>query len=372
MNISGLILSGIYSDGLDVLTSHRTVASLPFGGRYRQIDFIMSNMVNSDINDIGVITKYNYQSLLDHLGTFQAWDLNRKRGGLKLIPPFVSSETGSYRGKIEELRAALPYLKSLHSDFVILADTNTICNINLKTVVELHLESGRDVTIVSTQIKQDDLTPSELVFNVSPSGEVQNIFLNYCATAGQYLSDGIYVFNRRFLIAQVEKYAAMGFYHLERDLLQQGFNTKTLSVGIYPFVGKVLKNRTIPEYFRNALSLTDPAVRDVLFNPARPIYTTVRDEVPTYYGPESRVSACVIADGCSIKGTAKNSVISRGVTIEKGATVCNSIIMDGCMVRSGAIIENAILDKNVEVLGSAEICGSPSSPAIVGKGTKAV
>ena len=369
MNAAGIILSGIYSDGLDPVTKHRTVASLPFGGRYRQIDFTLSNMVNSGIVSIGVITKYNYQSLIDHLGSCQDWDLNRRRGGVKIIPPYASGDTGGYRGKTEELRAALPYLKTLRADWVVIADTGTICNIALRPVVEKHAAGGKDITIVASHVLCDEQTVSELVFDAE--GDVPgSIYLNYAARKGQYSSDGIYVLSRELLIEKIEQFASRGDYHFERDLLQQGFNTGAISVGLYPFDGKVLKNRSVPEYLRNSLALTDRSIKDGLFNPERPIYTAVRDEVPSRYGDGCFVAECTVADGCVVNGTVARSVLGRGVTIEEGASVAGSVIMDSCVIRSGAHVENAILDRNVEVCGGCVIQGSPDAPAIVGKGIK--
>ncbi|MBR6426664.1 MAG: glucose-1-phosphate adenylyltransferase subunit GlgD [Clostridia bacterium] len=369
MNTAGIILSGIYSDGLDPITKHRTVASLPFGGRYRQIDFTLSNMVNSGIVSIGIITKYNYQSLIDHLGSCQDWDLNRKRGGVKIIPPYATGDLGGYRGKIEELRAALPYLKTLRADYVVIADTGTICNIALRPVVEKHAASRKDITIVTSYVTCDEQTISELVFDAEDD-EPGSIYLNYAAHTGQYSSDGIYVISRELLIEKIEHFASRGYYHFERDLLQQGFNTGTISVGLYPFDGKVLKNRSVPEYLRNSLALTSRELSAGLFNPARPIYTAVRDEVPSRYGADCSAAECTIADGCVIDGSAFRSVLGRGVTIEKGASVAGSVIMDSCCIRSGAHVENAILDKNVEVCDGCVIQGSPDAPAIVGKGIK--
>ncbi|MBQ7603504.1 MAG: glucose-1-phosphate adenylyltransferase subunit GlgD [Clostridia bacterium] len=369
MSIAGIILSGIYSDELDPITKKRTVASLPFGGRYRQIDFILSNMVNSDIVNVGIITKYNYSSLIDHLGSCQDWDLNRKLGGVKIIPPFASGDIGGYRGKIEELRAALPFLKELKSDYVVLADTDTLCNVALRPVIERHRASGRDLTIVASPVRADETDVSELVFDAE-EGNPSGIYLNYSARNGQFSSDGLYVFGREYLIDRVEYFAARGYYHLERDLIQQGFNTGALSVGLDVFEGIVLKNRTIPAYLKNSLSLTDRKIREGLFRQDRPIYTAVRDEIPTYYGENSEVRDSTIADGCRIYGNIERSVIFRGVNVEKGAVVKNSVVMDSCVIRTGARVENAVLDKNVEICGGITVCGSPDAPAIIGKGMK--
>ena len=329
MKTAAIIFSGIYNDGLDYLTRNRTVASLPFAGRYRQIDFILSDMVNSGIYDIGVITKYNYQSLINHLGSCQDWDLNRKRGGLMLIPPFASGDSGGYRGKIEELRAALPFLEQKNADYVI---------------------------------------PSELVIDSADGCTPDGIYLNYAARKGQYSALGMYVIRRDALIEAVTALSAKGFYHLERDFIQQGFNRGTLTIGMYRFDSLVLKNRTILEYYGNSLMMKDENVRNAIFRPDAPVYTTVRDEVPTFYGADSSVSDCLLADGCRIEGKVENSVLFRGVVIGKNAVVRNSIIMAGSVIHDGAVVENAIIDKEAQVSGLRRITGAPMSPMIIRKG----
>ena len=368
MNMTGLIFSGMYHDGLDDLTRNRTVASLPFGGRYRQIDFVLSNMVNSGIHRIGVMTKYRYQSLMAHLGSCQDWDLNRKRGGLTILPPFASESSGGYRGKIEELRAALPYLRKQIGDYVVLAETDTICSIDFRDVVAHHASSGRDMTVVAIPVPEADVTDSELVFD-SPDGyNVKGIYLNYPAKEGQYASLGMYVIRRELLMEQISALAARGFYHLERDYIQQGFNRGELTLGLYPFAHLAMKNRTILEYYRNSLRLGEERVRNEIFRPEAPIYTTVRDEVPTYYGKDSAVTDCLMADGCRIEGKVDHAVLFRGVVIEKNAVVRNAIIMAGCVVREGAVVENAILDKEATVSALRRIVGAPLSPMILQKG----
>ena len=368
MKTVGLIFSGMYNDGLDNLIRSRTVASLPFGGRYRLIDFILSDMVNSGIMDVGVMTKFNYHSLIEHLGYCQDWDLNRKRGGLALITPYSTGTFGGYRGKIEELRAAVQFLSGQDAEYVVLADTETVYNIDLRPIVKAHAASGKDLTIVTAPVSEDDEGVSELVFD-SPDGiNPESVYLNYDAKKGQYSSIGIYVISRQLLIDLVTSLAAKGFYHLERDLIQQGFNKGTLSIGISVFEGLVLRNRSVAEYFENNLKLKQEWVRDAIFRPEAPIYTTVRDEVSTYYGEYSSASDCLIADGCRILGKVDNSVLFRNVVIEKNAVVRNSVIMSGCVIREGAVIENTIIDKGVSVSEMRRITGAPKCPMIIQKG----
>ena len=169
MDMMGIIFSNIYDNNMGELTRERTSASIPFGGRYRQIDFILSNMANSGIRDIGIITKYNYQSLMDHLGNCDEWDL-KLGDGVRFLPPYATGHTGAYRGKLEALQTALPVLERNDSDYVVLADTTVLCTINFLEVLEKHVESGCDITVVSKAGKCDGVKPQHLAMKLDEIG----------------------------------------------------------------------------------------------------------------------------------------------------------------------------------------------------------
>lgn len=365
--MSGIIFSNIYDDALGDLTAKRTVASLPFGGRYRQIDYVLSNMVNSDITSVGVITKYNYESLMDHLGSCEEWDLNRKTGGLYIIPPFASGKSEVYHGKLEALHTALNFLNSQKSEYVVLSDTITICNIDYRDVLAAHVKSGRDVTVVvSSKINNDISYP--VVFEANDDNSVKTINVNCKANENSFVGLGMFILKREYLIEVVTESVAAGYYHFEKDFLQKFFNSNKLSVNLYEFEDVVLRNRDIASYLKNNIKLIDEEVQKGLYKPSAPIYTKVRDEIPTYYGENSVVNDCIIADGCKINGELKNSVLFRDATIEEGAVVIGSIVMQGSKIKKGAYIENAIIDKNVTITEGKRLLGACTSPVIVKKG----
>lgn len=367
MKMTGIIFSNIYDDTLGELTAKRTVASLPFGGRYRQIDFTLSNMVNSGIRNIGVVTKYNYLSLMDHLGNCQEWDLNNKNGGLYIIPPFASGRSEVYRGKLEALHTAMPFLKAQNADYVILSDTITICNIDYKKVLDAHVKSGKDITVIAT--KPNNYTDDNLlVIDTDESLSAKEIIINYPAKAGALAGMGMFVMDREMLIKEVAEAVAEGFYHFEKDFLQRHFNSGRLSVNVYEFGGKVLRNKNIASFFNNNFALLDEETRNDIFKTNSPIYTKVRDEIPTYYGEGSAVSECLIADGCSIEGEVKESILFRNIKIKKGAKIKKAIIMQGANIGENVYIENAILDKDVTVTDGTRLIGAADSPVIIKKG----
>lgn len=370
MKMTGIIFSNIYDNTLGELTKKRTVASVPFGGRYRQIDFVLSNMVNSNITKIGVITKYHYQSLMDHLGSSSEWDLDRKNGGLYIIPPFADRSTDIYKGKIEALYGALSFLKKAGSEYVVLCDSVVICNIDFEKVLESHIKSGADITAVANKDCEVSKEESKLLLKIDENSMAKDITINCVSDGDDYTGMGMFIMKRETLIDVVEKGVAHGVYHFEKDYLQYEFNQGKLSVNVYKFDGVALKNISVASYFKNNFKLLDYEVRKNIFNPRSPIYTKVRDEAPTYYGESSVTDDCLIADGCKIMGEAENCIIFRDVVIEEGAKVKNSIIMQGSKIGKDSVIENVIIDKDVEVGYGRTLIGAAVSPLIISKGEK--
>lgn len=367
MKMSGIVFSNIYDDTLGELSAKRTVASLPFGGRYRQIDFTLSNMANSNITSIGVITKYNYQSLMDHLGSCEEWDLNRKHGGLYIIPPFSTGRaTEVYHGKLEALHTAMGFLKSQSSEYIVLSDTITICNIDYRKILDCHIKSGKDITVIATT--PANFTDGNMLVLDIDGNNVNKIVVNYPAGEKSLVGMGMYIMDREVLIKEVEEAVASGLYYFEKDFLQKRFNEGTLSVNVCKFEGVVLRNKNISAYFKNNLALLDEKIREDIFRKDAPVYTKVRDEIPTFYGEESEINECIIADGCKLEGTVENSVLFRDVKVRKGAAVKNSIIMQGSVIEEGAFVENAILDKDVKVTAGTKLIGAEESPIIIKKG----
>jgi len=365
--LSGIIFSNIYDGALGDLTAKRTVASLPFGGRYRQIDFVLSNMVNSNITSVGVITKYNYESLMDHLGSCEEWDLNRKNGGLYIIPPFAFGRSDVYHGKLEALHTALNFLKSQNTEYIVLSDTITICNIDYREVLANHIKSGRDITAIASK-PRSGAASYPTVFEVDDDGSAKSITVNGAAGENSLVGIGMFIMKREELIKVVTECVLAGFYHFEKDFLQKYFNEGKITVNIYTFKETVLRNRDIATYLKNNILLTDEEVRGSLFKSSAPVYTKVRDEIPTYYGEGSVVNECIVADGCVISGELEHSVLFRDVKIEEGAKVIGSVVMQGSKIGKNAYIENAIIDKNVTVTEGTRLIGAKNSPVIIKKG----
>ena len=365
MKTLGIVFSNIYDDFFGEMTRNRTVASLPFGGRYRLIDFVLSNMSNSGIYQVGLITKYNYRSLMDHLGSCAEWDLNRKNERLVLLPPFASGNTGVYKGKLEALYSAEQFIEDNKYDYVVMSDCTVLCNIDYKPAIEEHIKSGADITVITTPFSKGK-HPLTVIANKKK--RVTEIELDSEAKEGASIGTGMFIISRKLLSEAISEAHSKGYVHFERDFIQKRFNDNKLTVNMYQFDGVVLRNESISQYLANNLSLTDKKIRDGLFLPERPIYTKVRDEHPTYFGKGASLEHCIVADGCTLNGKAINSVLFRNVVLENNCTVKNSMILQGSIIGAGSKLENVILDMDVVISPETELKGTPEHPVIISKG----
>lgn len=370
MKMIGIIFSNIYDNAMADLTYNRTVASLPFGGRYRQIDFVLSNMVNSGISYIGVITKYNYQSLMDHLGSCEEWDLNSKNGGVFLLPPFVTGQTSVYRGKLEALNVALNFLSKRQEEYVLLSDSTTICNIDYDPILDEHIQSGCDVTVVAHAFREEDKgVQHDLLMKADEKGNVTDMAVNLVGhEQDTMVGMGMFLMKRQHLIDVIKLSVARDQHHFEREFLLRAFHREGLLVHVSRFNGVVLRNDSIAVYYKNNLRLAEEEVRKDLFRSDRPIYTKVRDAIPSFYGEEAQVDDCIIADGCRIEGQVENSVLFRDVKVGKGAVVKNCVIMQGTEIEKDCNIDHVITDKDVTISEGVELKGAEAAPIVIKKG----
>lgn len=366
-DMHGLIFAYDANVRLRELTEQRAVSSIPFGGRYRVIDFMLSNMVNADIKDVGVVMRENYQSLLDHLASGKDWDLSRKRGGLRILPPFgfAGVRGGTYRGKMEALQNVDDYIHRIRQEHVVLASGDIVTNLPLDEIYAHHLKSGCDITAVCTH-NTAGMVEYETFFVTGRKGRVVDVIIGR-SELGAMEALGVYIISKKLLESLVSYCAAHNLHDLERDVLQA--MVEKLNIGTYVFDGYVAKLYTTSAYFARSMDLLNPRVRSELFLKERPIKTKVRDEASTYYGPGSVVKNCVVADGCFIEGEIENCVLSRGVRVEKGARVTNSIIMQDTKICSEALLNFAITDKDVIVNKGRMLMGHANYPISISKGS---
>lgn len=366
-NVLGLVFANMHDTTLGDMTKNRTMGSVMFGGRYRLIDFPLSNMVNSGISEVGVITKSNYQSLLDHLGSAREWDLARKKGGLYILPPFGNVESTLYRGRIEALYGAMSFIKHSRAKYVILSDCDVVTNIDYKPIVAAHIESGADITAVAhTDVYSSDDIKTSTVFNVDADKNVTSVLINPDISGTCTTSLNVFVMSMDFLIETVNDAMARGNVSFERNILQE--KCRELKIKIYEYDNYFSKLNSPESYFKSNMALLEPENARKLFVPKRSIYTKVSDNAPVKYDLDSKVSNSLIADGCIIEGEVENSVLFRGVKVGKGAKVKNCILMQGTVVGDNAELSYLITDKNVSICENHILTSSPQYPMYVGKG----
>ena len=366
MNVMGIIFANDATTG--VLTEKRTLASLPFGGRYRQVDFALSNLTCAGVRHIGIISRHNYQSLMHHIGSGEEWGLELGEGGLEFLTPYAQSKQDIYRGKLDSLNTAMDFLTFGDDDYVVLIDSAVVSNFDLNAVIAAHVASGKDVTVVTKSGICNGGKNIDLALRLDDAGKIVDIACDSKASSNYLASMDVVVASKPWLINMVEQAAAHGESHLDRDLIMGGWKNGTVSVNTYAFEGVALFNESEEEYYVNTLSLLDKEVRADVFGGAHPVWTKVRDRVPCYYGEKVKMENVLVADGCMLEGEVEDSVLFRQVTVEEGAEVENCIILNDCVIGKDAEVKYAILDKNVIVTPGAKLCGTKNNPIIVKKG----
>lgn len=366
MNVMGILFT---NDGnIGDLTNKRTMASLPFGGRYRQADFGLSNFAYAGIRHVGIIARFGYQSLMNHVGDGEEWGLELGEGGLEFLTPYASSVNHSYRGKLESLYSNMDFLEFCDDDYVVMIDSAVLSNVDLNRVLAEHIASGRDITVVTCPGICDGRKVMDFALRLDDRGEIADMMCDYAAPKDYYASMDIYVMSRKVLIREVRALVAKNFYHMDRDLVMGGWRSRKVTVHAYRHQGVVMFNESTQEYFAHSLALTRKEVRDGLFGGVHPIYTKVRSRVPSYYGEDCLLENVVLADGCIVEGSVKNSVLFRQVVISEGSSVENCVIMNDSVVGPGCELKNVILDKNVTVTPGTRLFGTHANPIVIKRG----
>jgi glucose-1-phosphate adenylyltransferase len=356
----------MHDESVQELTSKRTMASIPFGGRYRLIDFALSNMYNSGLTKVGVITKSNYQSLMDHIGSGKEWDLSRKREGLFILPPFGSNQSGVYKGRLEALNGISEFIHRSVGDYVIMTDCDTICNLNYSIPLEFHIKNHADVTVICKKCKADNSGSHGMISYMSDeNGRVNEIIVNPQQGDECNIGLNMWIVNRSFLENSLSEAQSRSLVSWERDILQK--SCENHNIYCWNFDGYAGRINTMFQYFHANMDLLSSDVRRELFFRYGHIYTKVRDEVPAKYGDCSNVSNSLVADGCVIEGEVENSILFRGVTIGKGAKISNSIIMQGTKIGSNVKLNYVIIDKDVFIKDNRILMGFDTYPLYIAK-----
>ncbi len=369
-NVFGLIYTGEANAQLRELTFSRSVAAVPFGGRYRAIDFLLSDMVNTGISNVGLIAQRNYHSLMDHLGSGKEWDLHRKRDGLFILPPFVTKDNiGVYRGTIDAIRSVLGYVRRSTQKYVLLTGSHTLYNTTYDAMLRQHIETGAELTImysVEHEFNREDQY-DDLRLTMDENGRITDLSLNPYFPTTNFRGCDAYIMEKERLEYLVEEAASHGEFDFMRDVLIKNVN-KCRMYG-WRYDGYVARLDSVNTFYNHNMALLDQKVRADMFNPMHPIYTKVKDEVPAKYTDSGKIKNSMAADGCIIEGEVENSILFRGVHVCKGAIVRNSIIMQACYIGENSHLSNVVMDKGVSVLSGRTISGYATYPVILRKGS---
>jgi glucose-1-phosphate adenylyltransferase len=350
------------------------MASVPFGCRYRLIDFTLSNMVNSGITNVYVITHYNYHSLMDHIGSGKDWDLARARGGIKILPPFISAFANNvnvlYKTRLEALKSINHAISNIKDDYVVLSDCDVICNIDLNEIISDHINSGADMTIA---VKRMYLTPDSarinIIYKTDENGTIHDVESYPANFEGEAdVSLNIVVMSRRYLQTMVLDAIAHDYVSMNRDIIAR--NVRHSYFRVYRYDGYFAVISSMQDYFKHSMELiSDASVRRELFGVKnRPIYTKIRNSAPTRYIGDASVRNSLVADGCVIEGRVENSILFRGVRIGKNTTVKNSILFQDTYTGENVSLNCVLTDKDVVIRDNVNLSGHTSMPIYVEKG----
>ena len=374
MTAAGLIFSNIHDQSIPEMTRRRTMASIPFGCRYRLVDFALSNMVNSDITNVGIITHYNYQSLMDHVGNGKDWDLARRSGGIKILPPYVAAyeNIGAgklYENRLEALMGAVNFINRCGADYIVLSDCDIILNIDLNEVINDHIASGAYMTIVTKKLEKGKhrFDKPAIVLKVDEENRITDL-ADLCPSKGnEIISTNIMVVSRTDLQTIVNEALARGYKSFHRDIIAK--NLKRKLIRAYPFNGWYSQISSLEGYFESSMKLLETEARRDLFGHAeRHIYTKIRNSAPTKYSDGANVKNSLLADGCVIEGTVENCILFRNVHIGKGTVVKNCILLQDTYVGSNVQLNCVITDKNVVIKDDRTLSGHQTMPFFIGKG----
>ena len=367
----GVIFPNSYDGLIPELVKERLMASVPFASRYRLVDFVISSMARAGIDNISLIARENYLSLMDHLGSGREWDLARKNGGLNILPPYAQKEIKVYNGRVEALESIKSFLVSQKEKYVVMSDSHVVANLNYGEIIAAHKKSGADVTVVYRKqeipenFKKPLGTNNDLYYTLDLEGNrVTQLFVNSKRDGEVNFSMNIYVIDRELLIRLIDEAYVLGFTCFERDVLAP--QIEMLDIQGYCYEGYVAFIHDMKSYFDENMRLLEADNLNALFGPG-PVWTKIRDDNPTRYIKGAKVSNVMAADGCVIEGEVENSVLFRGVKVAKGAKVKNCVLMQDTVVGEGANLEYVITDKDVTITSGKSLVGTDSFQVFVSK-----
>ena len=345
------------------LVVNRSLASVPIAARYRVIDFVLSNMTNSGINCIGIFTKNKSRSLIDHITNGRPWDLNRKTDGLRV---FNFGNDDPVYDDVHNFAENIQFLNRSRKEYVLLAPSYMVCNINYKEILEYHKSTGKDVTMIYKKVNNADEAFGDCgVLNIDDAGNVISVGENIGKNPKANINMEMYILKRELFVDIVNECISSGMYRKVKEYIHN--NLGSLSVGAYEFTGHLDCINSIKALYDSNIALLNKKINKEIFNEERPIYTKTKDEGPTFYSDKSNVVNSIIANGCRIEGTVENCVIGRRVYIGKNTKIKDCIIMQNSKIEDDVVLDNVIADKGSEIRKGETLIGSTMYPLVIKK-----
>ena len=370
---AGIIFSSLNNNTLSRLTNDRTVAAIPFACRYRLVDFALSNLINANISNISIVANYNYRSLAEHVGSGKDWDLARRAGGVNFISPFqtaYSNNAQMFSTRLEALVNMKEYINEFKEDYVVLMDSDNVLNIDLLDVIASHEASGAELTIVTRSITSGYSSKHPRMMLASESGRISDITMSSTYTEKTpQLSLGILVTSTAHLRIIIEEAEAYNLNSLTGIISR---NYKAKNYRIYNYNGYVAPVSSFLDYYKHSMELAkdERARASLLWKKEAPIFTRVHNSAPVVYAEGASVESSMIADDCVIEGTVINSVLFRGVRVERGAVVRDSVLFSGTHVGKKASLNCIVTDKDVYISDGVILSGNENMPFYVQKRRK--
>jgi glucose-1-phosphate adenylyltransferase len=362
----GVIFTSINDGNVPELTKVRSKGSIPYGGRYRLVDFTLSNMVNSGITTVGMITKNNYQSLMDHLGSGKEWDLARKEGGLILLPPYSDESEILYKNRLEALKGASAFLKKCKEDFVVVADSDAIYKIDFRKVIEKHIANNADLTMLYHEHDAGEIA-SYLLFDTDKSDKITSIGVNVHAKGVKKHYINVFVARTSYLMSLIQAAVEHGYSSFSNDVIAPA--VKNDRVFGYKLDGYYMGIDSLHSYYKANMDLLDKNIRKEVFGD-RDVYTKVNDAPPAKFTETAKVTNSLVHDGCYIEGTVENCILFRGVKVGKGTVLKNCIIMSENVIGENCNLSYLVSDKDNTIGDNLTLAGCEKQPYFISKGSK--
>ena len=364
MRAVGIVLAGGNNHRMRELSNKRAVAAMPFAGSYRSIDFVLSNMSNSKVNRVAVLTQYNSRSLNEHLSSSKWWDFGRKQGGLYVFAPTITVENNSwYRGTADSIYQNIDWLRECHEPYVVIASGDSIYKMDYNKVLEYHIEKKADITVVCKDMPEDTDISRFGVVTMDEDQRIINMEEKPMMSDSRCVSCGIYVIRRRQLIELIEKSAKEGQYNFVTDILIRYKNVKR----IYGYKMESYWNNiaSVESYYQANMDFLKPDIRKHFLKEYPEIYSKVHDLPPAKYNPGSEVRNALIGSGSIINGTVENSLLFKKVFIGSNCVVKNSIIMDDVYLGDNTYIENCVVESGTTIRANTVYKGEGEIKVVV-------